>query len=135
MSHAFHATKFNNNETCFILMRHYEEYLNHYEISFAKQILDKRFGFDFLEKRLERIFSPSLLLVRAGSEREAELLLYEEETAREENASLSMMMGLLSRFIREESLPDPTGEDGEAEESSGVLGGMLERIKRIIKRG
>lgn len=104
------------------------------KISFAKQLLDKRFGMDFIEKRMERVFSPSLLLVRSGCEREEELIRYEEELAREDNASVVAVMGLIQRFLREEPLPAPTAEDGEPEESGGALFGMLERIKKLIKR-
>ena len=105
-------------------------------VSFAKQILDKRFGTDFLEKRLARVFSPTLLLVRAGSRREGELLLGEEEAAREDNASIDALIGLMQRFLKEgHQLPEPTAEDGESEEGSGVLGSMLERIKRLIRGG
>lgn len=101
--------------------------------AFAKQILDKRFGADFLERRLERVFSPSLLLVRSGSPREDEILRLETERAREDNAAIDALVGLLHRFSKEEHRELPP-EDCEAEEGS-VLGGILERIKRLIKGG
>ena len=104
------------------------------KVSFAKQLLDRRFGGDFLEKRLERIFSPSLLLVREGAPRAAEMLLYEEETASAENASVSAVIKLLLRFLKEDPLPEPIVDEGEEAESPGVLGSVLERIKKLIKR-
>ena len=103
------------------------------KLSFAKQMLERRFGADFLERRLERLFSPSLTLVERGSAREAEILAYEEMLAATDNAAVDSLMNLVSRFLKEDPLPEVSSEDS-AEESGGALYGVLERIKRLIKR-
>ena len=103
------------------------------KLSFAKQMLERRFGADFLERRLDRLFSPSLTLVAEGSAREAEILAYEEELAAADNAAVTSLMSLASRFLKEDPLPEASSEDS-AEESGGALYGVLERIKRLIKR-
>ncbi len=101
------------------------------KLAFAKQMLDRRFGNDFLKSKLARIFSPSLMLIRADAERADELIAYEEELEREETRSVRLLVSMLLRFMKgevEEEIPDAPPE----EEKRGFFSELMEKIRRMV---
>ena len=105
------------------------------KLAFAVQMLERKYGHGFVEERLQRIFAPEIVLVRRGRPNEAELLLREREQMETDNAIIRSLAGLVSRFMREAPTPEQTDEESSPEHKGGALLGLLERIRRIIRRG
>ena len=104
------------------------------KLGFAVQMLERRYGRGFLYSRLEQIFSPSILLARRGSEREEELLAGETEQAELDGSKVRSLLGLISRFLREDPEPEQSDEESESSEGRSALRGVVDRIKRLVKR-
>ncbi len=98
------------------------------KLAFAKQMLERRFGGDFLSLKLERVFSPTLLLVREDADDAAAILEGEEELAEADNRTVRSILALISRFIKEDPATEDTGEDTERREGQGFLGGIIKRL-------
>lgn len=98
--------------------------------AFAKQLLDRRFGGDFLKSKLARLFFPTLLIVREGAEREEELISYDAELFREETRSASVLVSMLLKFMKSDSDDEITDASPE-EERRGFFSELFERIRRL----
>lgn len=103
-------------------------------LAFAKQLLERRLGADYLKNKLGAIFSPSLLLVDERAELREDILAREESSAEAENKTVKNIFALISRFIREDPVPDEASDIGEESDKQGFFGGLIERIKRLAKK-
>lgn len=104
------------------------------KLAFAKQMLERRFGADFLRLKLERVFSPTLLLVREDADDAVAVLEGEEELAEADNRTVRSILALVSRFIKEDPALEDTGEDTERAEGQGFLGGIIKRFADFARQ-
>jgi len=104
------------------------------KLAFAKQMLERHFGSDFIKSKLARIFYPTLVLVRADSERADFVISYEEELAEADNKSIKGITSVLSRFMRDDEKLEDSGENTAEEDPGGIIGGILEKIKRFTQK-
>ena len=104
------------------------------KLAFAVQMLERKFGHGFVENRLKGIFSPEITLIRRGCPNEQELLSREIEQMKIDNAVIQSLAGLVLRFMRESPLTEQTDEERSPEQKGGALLGLLERIRRMIRR-
>ena len=109
--------------------------------AFALDLLERRFGKDFIGRKVEDIFRPVVMAVdksRAGYEK---ILRREEEKNAERSSIEKIIRGVVARFFRETSgepgaAPAPSlEEDGDAKEEKkkGVFGGILDIFKSKSK--
>ena len=98
------------------------------KLAFAKQILERRFGSDFLASKLERIFSPALLLVREDADDAEAILAREEESAEADNRTVRTVLALVARFIKDDPVRADTDEDSERDEEPGFLSSIIKRF-------
>lgn len=104
------------------------------KLDFAVQMLERKYGQGFVENRLKGIFSSEMLLVRRGSPNEDELISRETEQMKIDNAIIQSLESLVSRFMRERPLTEQTDEERAPEQKGGALLGLLDRIRRMIRR-
>ena len=104
------------------------------KLAFAVQMLERKFGHGFVENRLKGILSPEITLIRHGCPNEQELLSREIEQMKIDNAVIQSLAGLVLRFMRESPLTEQTDEERSPEQKGGALLGLLERIRRMIRR-
>ena len=104
------------------------------KLGFALQMIEHRFGHGFLESRLERLFAPKIILIRRGCSEEDELLFRENERADMDNASVRSLTGLVLRFMREAPEAAESDRGATADAGRGILLGVIERIRRLIRK-
>lgn len=105
---------------------------------FAIRLLERRFGEDFIEKKVEEIFSPVLIGIDTGIEGWENAVRELEEERSEESGAVKVLRALVTRFFKEtvgiaDSAPDGTlgmSERGAGrEEKRGLFGGLFSKIR------
>ena len=98
------------------------------KLAFARQMLERRYGSGFLASRLERIFCPSLLLIREDADSREELLRREEDIAEADNRTVRSILSLVERFIKDAPVREETYEETERAEEQGFFGSIIKRF-------
>lgn len=94
------------------------------KMTFAYELLNKRLGKDFVQKKLADAFSPTLIGARAGSENYTEIMDAQRELVRANEKTAKIIDAVIDRFFKV--------EDDEMEENSGFrgfIGDIMERIR------
>ena len=102
------------------------------KLGFALGMLERRYGHGFLENRLERVFSPEIILVRRGCPGEEELLIRENEREETENAVIRSLSALVLRFMRDAPDAETSENRCAADQGRGVLNSVIKRIRRLL---
>ena len=87
-------------------------------IGFITDLLERRFGEGFIEKKLERTFAPRLIGADERQETYKEIVEAEERARREETRTVRMIRGVVNRFFKEDDEKDGK-EKQSGEKSSG----------------
>ena len=102
------------------------------KLAFAQQMLERRFGADFIKNRLSGIFYPSLLLVREDLKNRDEIIGRETEIANESDKMVKNIVSLISRFVKENSVTEETAESSEENDKQGFISGIVDMIKKRL---
>ena len=104
------------------------------KLAFAKQMLERRYGSDFLSARLERVFCPSLLLIKENADLREEILLREEDIAEADNRAVRNILSLVERFIKDAPVREESYEETERAEEQGFLGSIIKKFTDFAKQ-
>lgn len=86
---------------------------------FAITLLERRFGEDFIEKKVEEIFSPKLPGVSVDDPDCKEIIRRLEAERAEESGTVRVLRSLVTRFFKESvGIPDPVADKQESETHS-----------------
>ncbi|MBQ8528273.1 MAG: serine hydrolase [Clostridia bacterium] len=105
---------------------------------FAITLLERRFGEDFIEKKVEEIFSPKLLGVSVDDPDCEEILRRLEAERAEESGTVRVLRSLVTRFFKESvGIPDPVADKQETEADSplqpepkkGIFSGIFAKLR------
>ena len=103
---------------------------------FAIDLLERRFGEGFIEKKVEEVFTPRLVAVRADSERCDTLLKFENTRTAEESATVRFIRMIVDRFFKEtlgiadvgDGAPTQTTQN-VGKEKKGFLSSLIDLLK------
>ena len=104
------------------------------KLAFAKQMLERRYGSDFLSARLERVFCPSLLLIKEDADLREEILLREEDIAEADNRAVRNILSLVERFIKDAPVREESYVETERAEEQGFLGSIIKKFTDFARQ-
>lgn len=104
------------------------------KLAFANQMLERRYGSDFLSARLERVFCPSLLLIKEDADLREEILLREEDIAEADNRAVRNILSLVERFIKDAPVREESYEETERAEEQGFLGSIIKKFTDFARQ-
>ena len=79
-------------------------------VGFIADLLERRFGEGFIEKKLEETFSPTLVGADESREGYDRIVEDEERRRREESKIVKMIRGVVNRFFKEDEEKAGEGE-------------------------
>ena len=105
---------------------------------FAITLLERRFGEDFIEKKVEEIFSPKLTGIDVTLPDSEEIIRELEEERAEESSTVKVLKALVARFFKESvGIPEVRSDGSERIEQStekeeptrGLFGGLFAKLR------
>jgi hypothetical protein len=96
-------------------------------IGFVKDMLEKRVGKQFVEKKLLDSFAPSLIGARIGAENYTAIMDGEREKARAGEKTVKLINTVIERFIRDEE--DESDIDGPKSGLREFIGEVVDRFR------
>ena len=105
---------------------------------FAITLLERRFGEDFIEKKVEEIFSPQLTGVSTELPDYMDIVRELEAERAEESGTVKVLRSLVTRFFKETvgiadvelTQPDEAAESKPTEPKRGFLDGLFAKLRR-----
>ena len=93
-------------------------------VGFITDLLERRFGEGFIERKLEDTFSPTLIGADESQENYKEIVEEEERARREESRAVKMLRGVVNRFFKDDDEENGIAEKQEKGKSpiSALLG-------------
>ena len=95
-------------------------------ITFINDMINKRLGKGFVQKKLTETFAPTLVGAKAGSENYTQIMDAQREKVRANEKTAALINAIIDRFLRVEA------EEEESDGASGLksfFGDIVERIK------
>jgi len=90
-------------------------------LSFALDILERRFGTGVIQKKIERTFSQELVAADVGAENYEKIVAAENARLSIESGTVKIIRGVVNRFFKDD-------DEKESGESSKAQTGLLQRI-------
>ncbi|MBQ7387686.1 MAG: serine hydrolase [Clostridia bacterium] len=107
-------------------------------ISIGVELLERRFGDSFINKKIADTFAPVLVGAKRSSERFDDILAAERARAEEQSRAVKLMRAFVSRFFAEDVYEDEKGKTGDeirAEQSKNIFTDILDRIRAGLTAG
>ena len=101
-------------------------------LGFFVDLLERRFGEEFIQKKVEKTFTP--VLIGASTRYDGYEKIIEEENQKRaaETRAVKLLRSVVDRFFKEEEEnPSPKPEEPKTQRS--FLGGLFDRIKTGLK--
>lgn len=98
-------------------------------LGFVTDLLERRFGEGFIEKKLEGTFAPTLIGADERHDGYREIVDEEERARREESRVVRMIRGVVDRFFKEDGDKSDDGE-GRADKAKSPISSLLGIFKK-----
>ena len=101
-------------------------------LGFFVDLLERRFGEGFIEKKLERTFTPTLIGADVSCEGYEKIVEEENKKQAAETRAVRLLRSVVDRFFKEAE-ENPTESVPEPKTQRSFLGGLFDRIKTGLK--
>lgn len=98
-------------------------------LSIGLDLLERRFGDGFINRKVEDVFAPVLVGANISSERFDKIISDERARAAEQSKTVKLIRSLVSRFFGDEERTEEKKESQRSDGSGGIIGDIVSRIK------
>jgi hypothetical protein len=99
-------------------------------LGFVSDLLERRFGEGFIEKRLETSFAPVLIGADESVEGYEKIVEEQERVRREESRTVKMIRGVVDRFFKEDEENGEKEKEKEKEKGKFPLSSIIGLFKK-----